>query len=151
MADTKELKDILEEMRPAATVISSGDAEGHAHPRPEIVGASAVSGYHSVDRESDKLLTPLIYMTEVERSVSLGAVNRIDFHDLPISDESVTGILPGRHLDELSTAKRISPTEQAEIDKAPAAQQAALKKQLNKRLKELEVDQEVHKICTVKR
>lgn len=71
----------LEHMRAAATVISSGDAEGHAHPRPEVVAASAVTGYVSIDRDQDRLLTPLIYMTEIERSVSLGQLSHIRFRD----------------------------------------------------------------------
>lgn len=69
----------LEHVRAAATVISSGDAEGFAHPRPEIVAASAVTGFVSVDRDKDALLTPLVYMTEIERSVALGQVTHIRF------------------------------------------------------------------------
>jgi len=112
----------LEAVKAGATVISSGDAEGHAHPRPEIVGASATTGHVSIDRTHDKLLTPLIYMTEVERSVSLGAVNRIDFAKLPAQGGgTLDGILPGRHLDELSKKQRISPAEQKLINKAPVA------------------------------
>jgi hypothetical protein len=77
-------------------------------------------------------------MTEVERSVSLGAVNRNDFKDLPVGETTVAGILPGRHLDELTSKKRISPTEEAEIAHAPPEEQAGIRKQLKRRLKELE-------------
>jgi len=128
----------LEAMRPAATIISSGDAEGHGHPRPEVVGASAVTGFLSVSRQDDRLLTPLIYMTEIERSVSVGAVNRIDFKGLPGEDGPFDGILPGRHLDELSAAKRLSPTEEAEIARLPEAERRGKKRQLVERLRRLE-------------
>jgi hypothetical protein len=57
-------------MRPAVTVISSGDNEGHDHPRPGIVAASATTGYLVVD--GDKIVSPLIYSTELCHSVKLG-------------------------------------------------------------------------------
>jgi len=60
----------LKAMSPAVTVISSGDNEGHDHPRPSIVAASAISGYLEMD--GDELLTPLIYSTELARSVKIG-------------------------------------------------------------------------------
>jgi len=134
----------LKALEPACTVISSGDAEGHSHPRPEIVGASAVTGFRQEDEEKDRLVTPLVYMTEAERSVSLGAVHRIDFAGLPVPDGAggqitvSSGILPGRHLDELTSAKRLSPTEQAEIDAAPEEDQEALEDALVARLRDLE-------------
>lgn len=53
-----------------ATVISSGDNENFAHPRPRILGASARYGREGVD-EKGKLSPPLIYSTELARSVSL--------------------------------------------------------------------------------
>ena len=72
----------LEQVKAGRRAISSGDAEGFAHPRPEVVAASAVTGHVSVDRSKDKLITPLIYMTEVERSVALGQVTHIRFERL---------------------------------------------------------------------
>ena len=68
----------LEAINAAATVISSGDNEGHAHPRPEIVAASALSGRKTLSEDGDRVLTPLIYMTEIERSVLLAEANRIE-------------------------------------------------------------------------
>jgi beta-lactamase superfamily II metal-dependent hydrolase len=59
-------------MKPAVTIISSGDAEGHDHPRPSIVGASAITGYVEIDENNDKLISPLIYSTEIARSLGLG-------------------------------------------------------------------------------
>ena len=101
----------LEKIKAAATVISSGDAEGHAHPRPEIVGASAMTGFTSIDRENDQLITPLIYMTEVERSVSLGAINRIDFRNVPVVGNKVSGAILGRNIDELNDKAYLSPED----------------------------------------
>jgi len=62
--------EFLSAMQPAVTVFSSGDAEGHDHPRPSIVAASATTGYLHVDR--DELISPLIYSTELARSINLG-------------------------------------------------------------------------------
>lgn len=66
-------------MKPAVTAISSGDAEGHDHPRPSIVGASAVTGYFEVDHNTDRLVSPLIYSTELARSLGLGRPESISF------------------------------------------------------------------------
>jgi hypothetical protein len=60
----------MQAMEPAATIISSGDGEGHDHPRPRIVAASGVTGYLSVDE--DEVKTPLVYCTELARSYQLG-------------------------------------------------------------------------------
>lgn len=62
--------EFLSAMQPAVTVISSGDAEGHDHPRPSIVAASATTGYLQIDR--DHLISPLVYSTELARSTNLG-------------------------------------------------------------------------------
>ena len=35
----------LRALEPAVTIISSGDNEGHDHPRPAVVAASATTGY----------------------------------------------------------------------------------------------------------
>lgn len=60
----------LQALRPAATVISSGDNEGHDHPRPSVIAASATTGY--LELKDGDLVTPLIYSTELGRSVDLG-------------------------------------------------------------------------------
>ena len=73
----------LQSINAAATVISSGDNEGHAHPRPSIVAASALTGFQHIDTDDDELRTPLIYMTEVERSISVGAIQRLEVEDYP--------------------------------------------------------------------
>jgi hypothetical protein len=73
-------------VRAAATIISSGDNEGHAHPRPAIVAASALTGFTSIDAAQDRLLTPLVYSTEIERSVAHGLLARIDISRYPHLD-----------------------------------------------------------------
>lgn len=73
----------LADLKPAATVISSGDAEGHAHPRPVIIGASGLTGHVQVDGENDELITPLVYATEIERSMLLGEVQRVAVTNFP--------------------------------------------------------------------
>lgn len=65
----------LDGLRPLATVISSGDAETHDHPRPTIVAASALTGRRLV--EGDSLVAPLIYITEVSRSVSISRASSL--------------------------------------------------------------------------
>ncbi|MEP6355980.1 MAG: hypothetical protein ABJ081_04800 [Hyphomicrobiales bacterium] len=67
--------EFLATIKPAVTVISSGDAEGHDHPRPSIVGASGITGYLTI--KDDKILTPLVYSTELARSVSLGDPDKL--------------------------------------------------------------------------
>jgi beta-lactamase superfamily II metal-dependent hydrolase len=67
--------EFLSAMRPAATVISSGDNEGHDHPRPAIVAASATTGYLEI--AADRIVTPLVYSTELARSVNLGRPARL--------------------------------------------------------------------------
>jgi beta-lactamase superfamily II metal-dependent hydrolase len=62
--------EFLQAMNPAATVISSGDGEGHDHPRPRVVAASGATGHLKV--VNDEIITPLVYSTELARSVSLG-------------------------------------------------------------------------------
>ena len=57
-------------MAARATVISSGDNEDYAHPRPRILGASARYGRESRD-VAGELMPPLLYSTELARSVGL--------------------------------------------------------------------------------
>ena len=67
--------EFLSAMRPAVTVISSGDNEGHDHPRPTIVAASATTGYLEIT--SDRVVSPLVYATELARSVNLGKPTKL--------------------------------------------------------------------------
>lgn len=79
----------LEAMRAAATIISSGDNEGHAHPRPAIVAASALTGRREIDEAADELITPLVYSTEIERSVRMGKLERLRATSYPHGGEAI--------------------------------------------------------------
>lgn len=61
----------LQALEPAATVISSGDNEGHDHPRPKIISASALTGFRH-PKAGNTLDSPLIFSTELSRSIKLG-------------------------------------------------------------------------------
>lgn len=65
----------LQAMSPSTTIISSGDAEGHDHPRPSIVAASGVTGNLTI--RDDEILTPLVYSTELARSYALGRLTSV--------------------------------------------------------------------------
>jgi beta-lactamase superfamily II metal-dependent hydrolase len=62
-------------MAARATVVSSGDNEDYAHPRPRVLGASARYGRESVAPpkagKAGEVLPPLLYSTELARSVQL--------------------------------------------------------------------------------
>jgi hypothetical protein len=93
----------LEHMAAGATVVSSGDSEGYAHPRPEIVAASAVTGHREIDMQKDRLVTPLVYMTEIERSTSVGEITHIAFAKYPLNDNDVhQGALFAQSFGEIS-------------------------------------------------
>lgn len=79
----------LQAMRAGATVISSGDNEGHGHPRPVVAAASAVAGYVEIDTVNDELVTPLVYSTEIERSVRLGRVHRVEALDYQHEEQPI--------------------------------------------------------------
>ncbi|QJP13586.1 MBL fold metallo-hydrolase [Starkeya sp. ORNL1] len=74
----------LQAMAPAATIISSGDGEGHDHPKPRVVAASGAVGHLSI--EDDEIITPLVYSTELARSVSIGNPKALRISD-PDSDQ----------------------------------------------------------------
>lgn len=71
--------EFLSRVNPSATIISSGDGEGHDHPRPSIVGASGVTGYLMI--KGDQIQKSLVYSTETARSVSLGDPRKLTVHD----------------------------------------------------------------------
>ncbi len=59
-----------------ATVVSSGDNEDYAHPRPRVLGASARYGRECKGVKGE-LLPPLLYSTELARSVKLSDVEAV--------------------------------------------------------------------------
>jgi beta-lactamase superfamily II metal-dependent hydrolase len=63
--------DFLKAMRARATVVSSGDNEDYAHPRPFLMGAAGRYGREARGRTHAEVLPPLVYSTELARSVKL--------------------------------------------------------------------------------
>ena len=57
-------------MKARTTIVSSGDNEDYAHPRPRILGASARYGREAKGVKGETL-PPLLYSTELARSVRL--------------------------------------------------------------------------------
>ncbi|CAN7210435.1 ComEC/Rec2 family competence protein [Rhizobium sp. LjRoot254] len=90
----------LQAMEPGATVISSGDGEGHDHPRPRIVAASGATGYLTIKR--DEIITPLVYSTELARSVSIGHVKSLTLNQ---------GAFPG-----MTAAAAVAPADIQHVD-----------------------------------
>ncbi|MEW4922740.1 hypothetical protein [Algibacter sp. 2305UL17-15] len=91
--------EFLQYVNAAVTVISSGDDETHAHPRPNIVAASGATGFKKI--VNDEMVTPLIYSTEISRSLRMGdpyQVNSKNYNtpngkiDVVLDDESKTNI-----------------------------------------------------------
>jgi beta-lactamase superfamily II metal-dependent hydrolase len=70
--------EFVKAMAARATVISSGDDESYAHPRPRVMGASARYGRESIT-PSGAILPPLLYSTELARSVALGYADAFEF------------------------------------------------------------------------
>ncbi|HEX6848568.1 MAG TPA: MBL fold metallo-hydrolase [Chitinophagaceae bacterium] len=79
--------EFLECVQASATIISSGDDETHAHPRPNIVAASGVTGFKRV--EKDELITPLVFSTEISRSVRIGDPDKVAIEQQEFSEDKV--------------------------------------------------------------
>ena len=77
--------EFLSHVNAGATVISSGDNETHSHPRPAIVAASAITGFRKI--ENDRVVTPLVYSTEISRSYKLGNPYEVIASDQSFTDE----------------------------------------------------------------
>ena len=86
--------EFLSQLSPGATIISSGDNEGHNHPRPKTVAASALTGHKTI--LNDQIITPLIYSTEIARSYKISRLEKILYK-------------------ENNVAKDLKPTEPAEL------------------------------------
>jgi hypothetical protein len=63
----------IKALRARSTVISSGDNEGFAHPRPIVMGAAGRYGREAVDaqKKRETVMPPLVYSTELARSPKL--------------------------------------------------------------------------------
>ena len=78
-------------MKARVTIVSSGDNEDYAHPRPRVLGASARYGREAKSAKGE-VLPPLLYSTELARSVRLSeaaAVRQIDDEDSQINAAEV--------------------------------------------------------------
>jgi len=81
-----------------ATVISSGDNEDYAHPRPIVLGASARYGREAKGTDGETL-PPLVYSTELARSV------RLDFASA-VREKGVEATAMEANRAEIKTAKQ---------------------------------------------
>ncbi len=81
--------EFLSAINPSATIISSGDAEKHDHPKPSIVGASGITGKLTI--KDDEIVTPLVYSTELARSVSLGDPTKLEIPKESGGTQTVAG------------------------------------------------------------
>lgn len=101
----------LQAMRPAATVISSGDSDGHGHPRPVVMAASATTGYVEIDTRNDELVTPLVYATEVERSTRVAVQEHLEVFNYPHDGSTLTVRVYGVDTDDLPSDRRADARE----------------------------------------
>jgi beta-lactamase superfamily II metal-dependent hydrolase len=93
--------EFLSALRPSVTVISSGDTESHDHPRPSIVAASALTGH--VEIVKDELVTPLVYSTELSRSLDVGKVV-----ELSLNGEGDATVLQGEGLSDARIKAKVT-------------------------------------------
>ena len=66
----------IKAMAGGATVISSGDNESYAHPRPVILGASGFYGREIETTDKGKM-PPIVYSTELARSTAITNADRV--------------------------------------------------------------------------
>lgn len=108
--------EFLQAMGAAATVISSGDNEGHAHPRPNIISASAITGH--IQLHNDELLTPLVYSTEISRSINVGKPTKLTHRDYVDKDGNtleITNLKQTRIDYEVVKAGDLRPTKRSRL------------------------------------
>lgn len=67
-----------------STVFSSGDANSYDHPRAWVLGAAAVYG-RVIEGGGQRLKAPLVYSTEIARSIALGDVDQLREYAAPQS------------------------------------------------------------------
>jgi hypothetical protein len=71
----------LDAVKPRATVISSGDNETYAHPRPVAMGAVGRYGRDSKSPDNKTRYPPMVYSTELARSVDLDRASGVKVRD----------------------------------------------------------------------
>jgi hypothetical protein len=72
--------DFLRGVNALSTVISSGDANTYDHPRAWVLGGVAVTG-RVIDGPKGRLKAPLVYSTEVARSIALKDLHQLQEYD----------------------------------------------------------------------
>ena len=97
-----------------ATVISSGDNESYAHPRPVVIGASGRYGRESVTPQAE-VLAPLIYSTELSRSVALDYASSVKL------DPDFSGPLEERWYSAQRTKVKTKKTKYRPLKDVPVA------------------------------
>jgi len=75
--------DFLRGIGALSTIFSSGDANTYDHPRAWVLGAAALSGRVIEDPKKARLKAPLIYSTEIARSISLKSVDQLREYKKP--------------------------------------------------------------------
>lgn len=73
--------EFLKGVNALSTVFSSGDANTYDHPRAWVLGAAAITGRVIEDTQKDRLIAPLVYSTEVARSIALKDVEQLRRYD----------------------------------------------------------------------
>ena len=96
-------------------MISSGDNEGHDHPRPSIIAASATTGHLELTADEDDLLTPLVFSTELARSVDLGFAEEFEERN---TSGNVTDTVSGAALDRATLQLKNTKRDWVRMDKA---------------------------------
>jgi hypothetical protein len=74
----------LQGVHALATVFSSGDANTYDHPRAWVLGAAALYG-RVIEDADHRLKAPLVYSTEVARSIALEGVDQLREYESPQS------------------------------------------------------------------
>ena len=97
-------------MKARVTVISSGDNEDYAHPRPGVFGASARYG-REAKAASGELMPPLLYSTELARSVRLAFAGKIREADTPGSEVDAAKV----EIREAKQGARFEPLDETPI------------------------------------
>ena len=69
--------DFLRGVGALSTVFSSGDANSFDHPRAWVLGAAALAGRVIEDPNRARLKAPLVYSTEIARSIDLSKIDQL--------------------------------------------------------------------------
>jgi beta-lactamase superfamily II metal-dependent hydrolase len=99
--------EFLETVNASASVISSGDNETHSHPRPNIVAACGATGFRKV--ENDEMITPLVFCTEISRSVRMADPYEVDYKGYQLNGQDIDIKLLDKTKTEIWYERQTSP------------------------------------------